>query len=105
MNISFNELKNNRLNIEHSNTQANDDEYYIELMCTDKQGNNITFTFVATSREGDQEGVFNMKNILLKTFTYDSAGGEDTVELAEDALKNFNAQHANEMFDVVEKLC
>ena len=103
LNMSFSELKNNRLNIEHSNTQASGDESFIELMCTDKQGNNITFTFVATSTEGDQEGVFSMNNVLLYSFTYDSADGEDTVELAEDTLKNFNAQHANEMLDVVEK--
>ena len=52
LNMSFNELKNNRLNIEHSNTQASGDESFIELMCTDKQGDNITFTFLVTSREG-----------------------------------------------------
>jgi hypothetical protein len=103
LNISFNQLKNNQLKIEHSSTQASGDESYIELMCTDKQGNNITFTFLVTSREGDQEGVFSMNNVLLYSFTYDSADGEGTVELAKDALKNFNAQHANEMLDVVEK--
>ena len=103
LNMSFNELKNNRLNVEHSNTQASGEESYVELMCTDKQGNNITFTFKTISQEGDQEGVFNVDNVSLFTFSFDSAEGDETVEIAEDGLKRFNQQHANEMFNVVEK--
>jgi len=102
LNMAFNQLKNKRLNVEHSNTQANGAESFVELMCVDNQGNNITFTFKTTSSEGDQDGVFNVGSVILSTFSFDSADGEESVELAEDGLKRFNQQHANEMFDVIQ---
>jgi hypothetical protein len=103
LNMAFNQLKNNGLNIEHSNTQATGEENFVELMCTDKQGNNITFVFKVQSTEGDQEGVFNVNGVILNSFSYDSADGEETIDLAEDGLKNFNQQHSREFFDVIDK--
>jgi hypothetical protein len=102
LNMSFNQLKNKQLKIEHSNTQTKGDQNFVELLCTDNQGNNITFIFRAISSEGDQEGVYNINNVLLNSFSFDSADGEDTVEMQENALGQFNAQHANELLDVVQ---
>jgi hypothetical protein len=104
LNMAFDQLKNNRLNVEHTNTETNGDESFVVLACTDKQGNNITFTFHVVSSEGDQEGVSNINNISLNTFTFDSVDGEDTIEMAEDSLRNFNQQHGQELYDVVPEL-
>jgi len=104
LNMAFDQLKNKRLNVEHTNTETNGDESFVVLTCTDKQGNNITFTFHVVSTEGDQEGVSNINSITLNTFTFDSADGEDTIEMAEDSLRNFNQQHSQELYDVVPEL-
>ena len=46
-----------------------------------------------------------MNNVLLHSFTYDSADGEDTVELAEDALKKFDAQPLQKrMFELLKNM-
>jgi hypothetical protein len=102
LNMAFNQLKNKKLRIEHSNTQVNGSESYVEIIGTDPQGNNITFTFKTTSQEGDQEGVFKVGQVALHSFSFDSADGEETVELGDEGLKRFNQQHANEMFDVIQ---
>ena len=102
LDMTFQQLKNGTLNIEHSNTQANGDENYVELICVDKQGNNATFTFAATSTEGDQEGVFKVDNVQLKSFSFDAADGSDSIDLDENGLKQFNAQHASEFYDVID---
>lgn len=101
--VAFDQLKNKRLRIEHSNTQATGNESYVEISATDPQGNSITFTFKANSSEGDQEGVFNVNSVTLHSFTFDSADGEDSIELAEDGLKRFNQQHANDMMSAVQE--
>jgi hypothetical protein len=103
LNLAFNQLKNKKLRIEHSNTQATGNESYVEISSTDPQGNSITFTFKANSTEGDQEGVFNINQVILHSFTFDSADGEESIELAEDGLKRFNQQHANEMLDAIQE--
>jgi hypothetical protein len=103
LNVAFEELKNDTLTIKHSNTQIKDNESYVELSGVDKEGNNATFVFKAIVEEGDQEGVFNIKNVTLDNFAFDS-NGEESVELSGDALKQFNYQYANEMLDIVNKL-
>jgi hypothetical protein len=101
--ISFQELKNNRLNIEHSNTQVTENESYVELVCTDKQNNTITFTFKVSSIEGDQEGVFKIGNAELFEFSFDDAHGGESIQMDANELKQFNAQYANELIDIVSE--
>jgi hypothetical protein len=103
LNMSFNELKNNRLKIQNSSTQSDGDVSYVELVCVDNQGNNVTFTFKAIVKEGDQEGVFSIEEVGIESFSFDSAGEEESVDLSGDTLKQFNAQHASELYDVVNK--
>lgn len=104
LNVAFGDLKSGVLTVKHSNTQANDNESFVELLCIDKEGNNITFTFKAMVQEGDQEGVFDVTDVGLESFSFDSArSDEESVELSGDVLKQFNMQHKNEMFDVVNK--
>jgi hypothetical protein len=104
LNVAFNDLKSGVLGVEQSKTQANNNESYVELICIDKEGNNITFTFKAQVQEGDQEGVFDITDIGLETFSFDSArGDEEAVELSGDVLKQFNMQHKNEMLGIVDK--
>lgn len=101
LDMAFNQLKNNALDIQHSSTQATGEENYVELLATDKQGNNITFVFKIQSTEGDQEGVFSVNSVTLNSFSFDSASGDETIDLAEEGLNRFNQQHAQELVDVV----
>lgn len=101
--LAFSELKNNTLNIEQSKTQGNGDESFVELICIDKSGNNITFTFKSTTTAGDQTGVYAVDGVSLVSFTFDSSDGSDSVEMLENELKQFNAQHGSELFDVIDK--
>jgi hypothetical protein len=101
--MAFEGLKSGTLNIVHSNSQGEGEQSFIELVCKDKQGNNITFTFKTLSSADDQEGVYNVDRVLMTGFSFDDPSGEDTVEMDENALKQFNAQHGNELFDAVKE--
>lgn len=98
---AFNELKNNSINIQHTNNQENDNKSYVELVGVDKGGNNVTFRFSAMSRQGDQDGVFGIDNARLESFVYNTKNGGQTIEMDESALKQFNAQHSAELVDIV----
>ena len=100
---AFEELKSGVLKVKHSNTQTKDDESYVELLCIDNEGNNINFTFKAFVEEGDQEGVFDVKEVMLEHFAFDSVADEESVEIGGDSLKQFNAQHQSEMFNIVDE--
>ena len=101
--VAFEELKSDNLTLKHSNTQVNGSESFVELICVDKGNNNITFTFKVISNEGDQEGVYNIDNVVLYTFTFDAANDTESIEMNENTLKQFNAQHANELIDIVSE--
>ena len=101
--MAFEGLKNGTLNIVHSNSQGEGEQSFIELVCKDKQGNNITFTFKTLSSADDQEGVYNIDKTIMTNFSFDDQTGEDSVEMDENALKQFNAQHANDLFDAVKE--
>jgi hypothetical protein len=101
--MAFEGLKSGTLNIVHSNSQGEGEQSFIELVCKDKQGNNITFTFKTLSSADDQEGVYNVDRVIMTGFSFDDPSGEDTVEMDENALKQFNAQHGNELFDAIKE--
>ena len=101
--MAFEGLKNGNLDVLHSNSQANGDQSFIELVCKDKQGNNITFVFKTNSTAGDQEGVYSVNNVSMTSFSFDDPTGEDTVEMDEPALRQFNAQHTNDLFDAIQE--
>jgi len=98
LNLAFEQLKSGGLKIEQSNSQGSGDQSYVELVCKDKQGNDITFTFKVNSSVGDQEGVYDVNGVILTNFTFDSPDGEEVVELDESGLRRFNAQHGSEFF-------
>ena len=101
LDFAFEELTKGTLNIEHTNTQATGDESFVELICTDKEGNSITFSFKADMIQGDQSGVAEISNVRLINFTFDDTSGAETIEMGEEALKQFNAQHATEFLGIV----
>jgi hypothetical protein len=99
--VAFNELKGGNLKVKHSNTQTKDNENFVELLCVDNNGNNITFTFKTISSEQDQEDVYKIDDVIMMSFTFDDVNSENSVEMDENALKQFNAQHSNELFDII----
>jgi hypothetical protein len=100
LSVAFSQLVGKKINIQQSKTYASDDESFVELMGVDGEGNNITFTFKITSSEADQDGVYNINDALLTSFSFDSVSG-DTVELDESNLNQFNMQHKNEIIGIV----
>jgi hypothetical protein len=100
---SFSQLKSGNLNIEHSNTQANGNESFIELICLDRQNNNITFTFKATLSEGDQDGVYSIDSAIITAFSFDDSEGANSVEMEESQLRQFNMQHGSEIADIIDE--
>ena len=102
INMAFEQLKSGELKVEQSNSQGSGEQSYVELVCKDKQGNDITFTFKVQSSAGDQDGVYNVNGVMLTNFTFDSPN-EEVVELDENGLKKFNAQHGKELFDAIQQ--
>ena len=102
LNMAFEQLKSGGLKIEQSNSQGSGEQSYVELVCKDKQGNDITFTFKVKSSAGDQDGVYNVNGVIMTNFTFDSPN-EEVVELDENGLKRFNSQHGNELFDAIQQ--
>jgi len=100
---AFSELQNNTLNIKQTNNQATGDETFVELVGTDKAGNEITFRFRVSSTQGDQDGVFGVDNVELKDFIFRSKDGGESVEMDENALKQFNAEHGQELIDIISE--
>jgi hypothetical protein len=102
LNMAFEQLKSGELKIEQSNSQGSGEQSYVELVCKDKQGNDITFTFKVQSSAGDQDGVYNVNGVMLTNFTFDSPN-EEVVELDESGLRRFNAQYGKELFDAIQQ--
>jgi hypothetical protein len=102
LNNAFNQLKNNGLNVLKQDTQGGDDSF-LQLNCKDNQGNNIIFRFETNSSEGDQEGVYNVNKTALINFVFNSARGDENIELGKNELQDFNSEHGNELFDVIDK--
>jgi hypothetical protein len=100
---AFQELKNNQLNIQHTNNQVSGDESFVEIIGTDKGGNNVNFKFKVTSSQSEQDGVFNVDSAQLDGFTFNTKGGGQTIEMDVNALKQFNAQHGQELVDIVSE--
>lgn len=100
--FAFDELASKKLKVKQSNIQTNDENTYVELLCLDNNGNNITFVFKSNATEGEQDGVYNVNNVTLASFTFDDASTGESVELNEDDLKEFNAKYSNQLFDVVD---
>lgn len=103
LNMAFEQLKSGGLKIEQSNSQGSGEQSYVELVCKDRQGNDITFTFKVQSSAGEQDGVYNVNGVMLTNFTFDSPDGEEVVELDESGLRRFNAQHGKELFDAIQQ--
>ena len=103
LNLAFSQLVNKKLSIEQSNTQGSGEDNFVELTCVDPEGNNITFVFKVLTSEGDQDGVYTLESAQLTAFGFDSADGEETIDLDENGLAQFNQQYANELLDVVEQ--
>ena len=99
----FQELKNNQLNIQHVNNQTSNDESFVEIIGTDKGGNNVNLKFKVISSQDEQDNVFNIDSVQLDSFTFNTKNGGQTIEMDVNALKQFNIQHSQELVDIVSE--
>lgn len=100
---AFNDLKSKRLKVESNNTQVTDEGNFVELICVDKQGNNITFVFSIEAKESDQEDVFEIGGAKLTAFSYDDVNSGESVEMDENGMKFFNEEHKDEIINIVDE--
>ena len=97
----YNLLKQNQLNVDSINTSVSGDESFVELVCTDDAGNQITFNFKSRFDEGDQDGVFNLVEGEMITFAFSSNDGTTNIEIDENGLNTFNERFRNELVDII----
>jgi hypothetical protein len=107
LNQAFESLKNGELSIQKggsSNTtvQMGENESTINIIGIDNYKNNLNFAFKLEFEAGDQEGVTSVSNVTLIQFIFNSADGTKKYELKEDELAEFNQEHADEFFDIIE---
>lgn len=103
LNNAFEELKNGSLKIQNTNSQADNGESHVEVSGSDDAGNQVTFRFKTTSSQGEQDGVFSVDSAELIEFIF--RNNSYNVEIAEGdkILQQFNAEHAEDMMDVVSE--
>jgi len=100
---SFNLLKNNQLKINNTHTQVEGDISYVEFTCTDENNNKIIFSFEASSSENELDGVYNVDDVILKSFKFESPDNINSFELNEESLKEFNSMNSDEFFNLIDK--
>ena len=102
LDFAFNGLLSKKIKVKQSNTQTNDDDTFVELLCLDNNGNNITFTFKSNATEGDQDGVYNVNDVILTSFSFDDIASGESVDMEENDLKDFNAKYGSQLFDIID---
>lgn len=100
---AFDELKNKVANVKQTNTQTVGDDNFIEIITTDNEGNEITFTFKVNSTEGDQDGVYNVNNAILSKFKISSSSLNVDMPENMKSIQEFNDNRGNEIMDVVSE--
>jgi len=99
--LAFKELREKRLNIVNQKTYSTETDSYIEIVGTDKSSNSVTFTFNVIADEDLQDGVYNITDAIMTSFTFDSPDGEDSITIDEKELANFSQGHKNEIIEIV----
>ena len=100
---SFEQFLGNNLNISNTNTTVSADESYVELICFDDEGNEITFNFKAVADESNQDGVFTVGEAELVNFSFSKSDGTDTIEIDESGLQKFNQKYGSQLANIVSQ--
>lgn len=108
LNTAFEKLKSGALEINHGGSnsvimQSIDDVSYVVITGYDSDKNKYEFKFKIEVVEGDQDGVGIVHNVTLEKFEYYSPQGQKIFDVDKDDLVDFNNQHGDEMYDVIEK--
>lgn len=98
--LKFKELLSNLLDVKQANVQVVGDASNIELICIDKQNNQVVFKLNVTGTEDDQDGVYNITSAKLVEFIYTNKSKNINVEVDENGLTEFNNQHVDELVNV-----
>lgn len=101
--LAFKELRERKLNIINQRTYSTNTNSYIEIVGTDRGNNSITFTFKVMADEDLQDGVYNITDAIVTSFTFDSQDQQDSVVIDENGLTNFSQGHKNEIIEIVSE--
>jgi hypothetical protein len=101
LNNSFEQLKTNQLNIKNVQTQVTGDKSFIKVSAVNENNNTVEFNFETIAEESDQDNVLKVNDVKLNNFKIMSVDGNVIDEMGENELANFNAEHGDELFDVI----
>lgn len=93
--ISLEKLINKELKVNKTNIQSNENESFIELICTDETNKPITFKFKVVGTKTDQDGVYDINDAMLTDFS------NSEITLSEPQLTNINQKYKNQILDIV----
>jgi len=96
-------LKAEGLRDEKSTMQTVNDASYVGINGFDMNRNMYNFNFKLTGNESDQEGVFNLNDVILENFYFKSADGNVVIDLDENDLREVNQKFGSELYDTIEK--
>ena len=96
----FYELIDNELNVQHTNSQVNGNENYVEISGIDTQGNSFNFKIKINVNPDELDDVINIGSAELVGFIYSMNNGSQTVSADSIGLKNFNSRHSNELIEL-----
>ena len=101
VNDILSQIKTKAISIKKSETQVVGDKSFVVLTGADANNNVAKLTFKVNADEDDQEGVFGISGVELREFSYRGADGSQSLDLNEDDLQTFNAQHGKDLYDIV----
>ena len=101
-------LKSGALRVDQGGTnktalQTVNDASYVGINGYDAEKNMYNFNFKITGMEGDQDGVFNIDDVILEKFYFQNPQGEKVFDVDENQLVDFNKQYGSQLYDIVEK--
>lgn len=95
--FGFEQLKNNTLNIEKTQTRVDDDETYVVINANDSDGNKYMFVFMVRVDDMPQNNVYDVDSVSLTDFNYNGNGVSD------DKITDFNNQYGSIIYDVISE--
>ena len=108
LNTAIVKLSSGALDIEKGGTnrsvmQTINGASYVGINGYDRDKNMYNFNFKITGSEDDQDGVFNIENVILERFYFQNPDGNKVIELDENELRDFNNKTTTDLYDIIEK--
>ena len=98
---AFNELKNNQMKIENTETLVEGDDSFIEVTAT-QEGNTYTFKFKVVGNEGDQDNVYSVTDAKIIKFNAELTNPTRASIEAEEGVNTVDKLNNEQKSDIIE---